>query len=93
MGIPLTPAVIERLVAGNLGAAVAAAARRLSASGMRPRLEQAVGDVRFARRLAASFAFPVSAATYAYLLDSVTAASSDVTTTRHSFEETAPNVD
>jgi len=71
----LNPSVVGRLVAGDLTTAVAMAARRLAASGLRPRLERAVGDGRLARRLAACLAFPVSARTYSFLLDSVTAAS------------------
>ena len=50
-----------RLAAGDLSAAVTLCLRRLAASGLSSVVRGVVGDARFARRIAASLAFPISA--------------------------------
>lgn len=50
----------NRLVAGDLNGALARAIRRASISGLRPRIQVAVGAASFARRIAASLCFGVS---------------------------------
>jgi CRISPR-associated protein Csx17 len=51
-----------RLAAGDLAGAVAACLRRLRASGLSPLVGVVAGDAQYARRLAASLAFPIRAA-------------------------------
>jgi CRISPR-associated protein Csx17 len=59
--IPLDPEPIARLAAGNLSGAIAICLRRLRASGLSPVVRVVAGDARYARRLAASLAFPIRA--------------------------------
>jgi CRISPR-associated protein Csx17 len=54
------PEPLRRLAAGDLDGALKVAARRLEASGLRPVFRRAVATRSFARRLAASLAFPIS---------------------------------
>jgi CRISPR-associated protein Csx17 len=70
--VPLDPEPIARLAAGDLPGAVAVCLRRLQASGLRPRVRQVVGDAAFARRVAASLAFPLRAADLHRCADLVT---------------------
>ncbi len=53
------PAILQNLVTGQAGRAVAIACRRLQSSGLRPYLQTAVADTNQAIRLAASLAFPL----------------------------------
>lgn len=58
--VPLDPAPLALLAAGDLGRAANAATRRLTSSGLRPHAATAVGSARLARRIAASLMFPIS---------------------------------
>ena len=55
----LDPAIFSRLATGDLSGAVRTAIHRLTVSGLRPHLRQAVGDPVLARRLAMALAFPI----------------------------------
>ncbi len=57
--VRLSPSIYSQLGRGDLAAAVRLSARRLKSSGLRPHLTHGVGDSAFARRLAASLAFPI----------------------------------
>ena len=59
VGIPLDPAILARLTAGDLVRASTAAVRRLSAAGFRPHLRLVAGDAALARRIAAALVFPI----------------------------------
>jgi len=58
--VRLDPAPLRRLATGDLDGALRMAIRRLEASGLRPVFRRAVAALGFARRLAASLAFPIS---------------------------------
>jgi CRISPR-associated protein Csx17 len=58
--VRLDPAIIARLIAGDLPGAVNVAARRLKASGLRPHVTQAAGESWLVGRIAASLAFPIN---------------------------------
>jgi CRISPR-associated protein Csx17 len=60
--IPMEPAMVRRLAAGDAVGAVEIALRRLRAAGFRPPLVAAVADAATARRWAAALAFPISPA-------------------------------
>jgi CRISPR-associated protein Csx17 len=60
--IALDPEPMARLAAGDLAGAIAVCSRRLRAIGLSPLVRVVVGDARYARRLAASLAFPIHAA-------------------------------
>jgi len=62
------PAPIRLLSSGRLDEAARAAIRRLSASGVRPKVRHLAGSPDLARRLAAAIAIPVSRADLARLL-------------------------
>lgn len=71
--VPVRPdrAILARLGAGDLSAAVHIAVRRLTASGIRPHFANACGETALARRLGAALVFPVSpslAATFARIV-------------------------
>ncbi len=70
--IRLDPAIFARLAGGDLQGAAQVALRRLRASGLRPKMTLATGDSAFARRLAASLAFPIGMGTALDLLKLVT---------------------
>jgi CRISPR-associated protein Csx17 len=70
--IPFDPAIPARLATGDLTTAGAAALRRLRAANLRPVIRHIVGTPDFARRLALSIAFPVSAGTASRLADTLT---------------------
>ncbi len=57
--VRLDPAIFPRLASGHVQLAVQLAVRRLSVSGLRPKLRKAVGAAVIGRRLAAALAFPV----------------------------------
>jgi len=57
--VPVDPESFTRLAAGDLGKATAIALRRLRATGLMPVVRAFAGDAAFARRLAASLAFPL----------------------------------
>jgi len=58
--VRLDPEPLRRLAAGDLAGALRVAIRRLDASGLRPVFRRGVATPAFARRLAASLAFPIS---------------------------------
>lgn len=58
--VRLDPEPLRRLAAGDLDGALKVAMRRLGACGLRPVFRRAVCTPEFARRLAASLAFPIS---------------------------------
>jgi len=58
--VRLDPEPLRRLASGDVDAALKIAVRRLSASGLRPVFRRATSTPAFARRLAASLAFPIS---------------------------------
>jgi CRISPR-associated protein Csx17 len=58
--VRLDPEPLRRLATGDLDGALWMAIRRLEASGLRPVFRRAVAAPGFARRLAASLAFPIS---------------------------------
>jgi CRISPR-associated protein Csx17 len=58
--VRLDPEPLRRLAGGDLDGALRVAVRRLEASGLRPVFRRAVATRSFARRLAASLAFPIS---------------------------------
>lgn len=60
VGVRLDPEPLRRLAAGDLDGALKVAMRRLDASGLRPVFRRGVATRVFARRLAASLAFPIS---------------------------------
>lgn len=71
--ISVDPAIVQRLVAGDLEGAGNLAIRRLVASGLTPVIRHIGGNDPFlARRLAASLAFPISVPTAGRLADRIT---------------------
>lgn len=60
VAVRLDPEPLRRLAAGDLDGALRVALSRLGASGLRPVLHRGVATPAFARRLAASLAFPIS---------------------------------
>lgn len=56
------PAILTHLAQGNLATATKLAVHRLKVSGLLPHVRRAVGDRRFAGRLAMSLVFPISQA-------------------------------
>jgi CRISPR-associated protein Csx17 len=70
--IRLDPEPTARLVAGDLAGAVAVCLRRLRASGLSPTIRVVGGSERYARRLAASLAFPIHAGDASRCVDLVT---------------------
>ncbi len=58
--VRLDPEPLRRLAAGDIDGALRVAIRRLAASGLRPCFRRGVATPTFARRLAASLAFPIS---------------------------------
>jgi CRISPR-associated protein Csx17 len=70
--IRLDPEPIARLSAGDLASALAVCLRRLRASGLSPTIRVAGGDERYARRLAASLAFPIHAGDMSRCADLIT---------------------
>ncbi|MDR7420424.1 MAG: type I-U CRISPR-associated protein Csx17 [Armatimonadota bacterium] len=60
VSVRLDPEPLRRLAADDLDGALRVAIRRLEASGLRPVFRRAVATPDFARRLAASLAFPIS---------------------------------
>ena len=70
--VRLDPEPIARLAAGDLAAALAVCLRRLRASGLAPKIRLGGGDARYARRLAASLAFPIHAGDASRCVDLVT---------------------
>lgn len=69
--IRLDPSVFARLAAEDVSGAADIALRRLRATSLRPKLACATGDPAFARRLAASLAFPISKGAMVRLLNLV----------------------
>jgi CRISPR-associated protein Csx17 len=67
--IAIDPAMFRRLASGDVPAAVELALRRLRASGLRPPIATAMGDLRSARRWAAAFAFPINRAVASAMAD------------------------
>jgi len=59
VAIPLDPAILAWLTAGDLVRASTAAVRRLSAAGFRPHLRLVAGDAALARRVAVALVFPI----------------------------------
>lgn len=59
VAVPLDPAILVQLTAGDLVRAATTAVRRLSAVGFRPHLRVVVGDAALARRVAVALAFPI----------------------------------
>lgn len=59
VSIPLDPAILARLTAGDLVRASTTAIRRLSAAGFRPHLRMVAGDAALARRIAVALVFPI----------------------------------
>lgn len=59
VSIPLDPAILTCLIAGDLVRASTAAVRRLSASGLRPRVQVLAGDAALARRIAVALVYPL----------------------------------
>ena len=57
--VRLRPSIFSSLSRGDLATAVRLSVQRLKASGLRPHLQRAVGDRRFAIRLATSLVFPI----------------------------------
>jgi len=57
--IPLDPAILARLIAGDLVRASTTAIRRLSGAGFRPHLRLIAGDATLARRVASALVFPI----------------------------------
>ena len=55
--------IYNRLIAGDLQGAIERAIRRAFISGLRPRIQVAVGSPEFARRIGAAICFGVSDAT------------------------------
>lgn len=70
--ICLDPAPVARLAAGDLSAAAAICLQRLRASGLSPKVAIVAGTTRYARRLAASLAFPIRASDVSRCADLVT---------------------
>lgn len=60
LSIPCEPAMVSRLLAGDGGAAVRIAARRLGAHGIRVPFRSAITDSQTARLWAAALVFPIS---------------------------------
>jgi CRISPR-associated protein Csx17 len=60
--VRLDPEPLRRLAVGDLDGALKVAVRRLDASGLRTTFRRGVAEPTFARRLAASLAFPISRA-------------------------------
>lgn len=58
--VRLSPAIVTHLAQGNLATATRLAVHRLKVSGLMPHIFRAVGDRRFAGRLAMSLVFPIS---------------------------------
>ncbi len=58
--VRLDPAIVARLMAGGVQQAVELAIRRLSVSGLRPKLRTALASEFDGRRLVAALAFPIS---------------------------------
>ncbi len=61
------PAIVQRLLGGDAASALALAARRLTAVGLRPYVRTAVADAAFAQRLAAALIFPIHPDSAAWL--------------------------
>ncbi len=70
--ISLDPAPLARLAAGDVSAAATICLRRLRASGLSPKVQTIAGTARYARRLAASLAFPIRAADASRCADLIT---------------------
>lgn len=77
--IPLDPAILAQLAAGDLVRASTTAVRRLSAAGFRPYLRFVAGDTALARRVAVAIAFPIRERDAVGLLKHLTRSGSEET--------------